>query len=202
MGFCCLCGGSKKIQRHVLQQLASLALLASPRGLDFTPRVYRSVRSFLPSFVRARARSDAPGLGGLQGHSPPDPRAAQYFPSLDLEQQKAMHMTTQPRMAQATEPTKTHQLQPHMFATFVQPLSREAPNSSHAKSWALERPLSIPMKTPMAQIPAEIWRDLRKWAHPAAPPLPGRCAASAKMLKKPKPQKQATRPLVLWTKSQ
>ena len=29
-------------------------------------------------------------------------------------QQKVMHMTTQPKMAHATAPTKTHQLQPHM----------------------------------------------------------------------------------------
>ena len=41
-----------------------------------------------------------------------------------------MHMTTQPKMAHATAPTKTHQLQPHMLATLDQPDSREAPAST------------------------------------------------------------------------
>merc|ERR1719399_1875153 len=88
-------------------------------------------------------------------------------------QQKVMHMTTQPKMAHATAPTKTHQLQPHMLATLDQPDSREAPNSFQTKSWLLDRPLSMPMKTPMVQIPAETWSDLRKWEQPAAPGLPG-----------------------------
>ena len=39
-------------------------------------------------------------------------------------------MTTQPKMAHATAPTKTHQLQPHMLATLDQPDSREAPAST------------------------------------------------------------------------
>merc|ERR1739848_827176 len=108
-------------------------------------------------------------------------------------------MTIQPRMDHPTAPTKTHQLQPHMFATFDQPDSMEAPNWSHTKSWLVDRPLSIPMKTPMAQMPALTWSNLRKWAHPAAPALPGLRAAMDRMVKKPRPQKQATRPLVLWT---
>ena len=41
-----------------------------------------------------------------------------------------MHMTTQPKMAHATAPTKTHQLQPHMLATLDQPSWREAPAST------------------------------------------------------------------------
>ena len=45
-------------------------------------------------------------------------------------QQKVMHMTTQPKMAHATAPTKTHQLQPHMLATLDQPSWREAPAST------------------------------------------------------------------------
>ena len=39
-------------------------------------------------------------------------------------------MTTQPKMAHATAPTKTHQLQPHMLATLDQPSWREAPAST------------------------------------------------------------------------
>ena len=50
---------------------------------------------------------------------------------------------------------------------------RNSPNSFQTKSWLLDRPLSMPMKTPMAQIPAETWSDLRKWEQPAAPGLPG-----------------------------
>ena len=39
-------------------------------------------------------------------------------------------MTTQPKMAHATAPTKTQKLQPHMLATLDQPDSREAPAST------------------------------------------------------------------------
>ena len=99
-------------------------------------------------------------------------------------------MTIQPKMAQATDPTNTHHDQPHIFATFVQPLSMEDPKSFQTNSGLLLISLSIPTNTPMAQIPAETCRDLRKWEHPAAPPLPGLCAANANMVKKPKKQKR------------